>query len=342
VSHDGEIGGYINEAWLDQVRETVLEPECAIVDPHHHLWTWPFRYEMPETLADFSSSHTVRATVHVEAHGHYYPDGPEHLRPVGETAYIAAVAEEADRLAGPKLCAGIVGHVDVMRGAAVEEVLDAHIQEGRGRFRGIRVNLYWIMSIADPWVPSDTSSLLDRKPIAEALGRLARRRLSCDLVAFHSNLPDVARTAAAYEDTIFIVNHLGAPMTPEAAGGQEDLTQSWRKNIDELARRPNVRIKLGGWTNPMLSRSIPAAAALKNVDEAPSSQRIAAAYRPYVEHCIDRFGPARCMFESNFPVDKSFARYATLWNAFKRLAEPYSREERAALLAGTAAATYRV
>ena len=341
MSNDGGFGGYINEAWLDQVREPVLAPESVIVDPHHHLWAWPFQYEMPETLDDFGSSHKVRATVHVEAHGHYYGDGAAHLRAVGETAFITAAAEEADREAGPKMCAGIVGHVDVALGAAVDEVLDAHIHESRGRFRGIRVNLYWIMSIADPWVPSETSSLLDRKPIAEALGRLAPRGLSCDIVAFHSNLPDVSRTAAAYEDTIFIVNHMGAPMTPDPSADQDELTQTWRRNIDELARRPNVRIKLGGWTNPMLSRSIPAAAALKHA-AAPSSQRIAAAYRPYVEHCIERFGPARCMFESNFPVDKSFARYSTLWNAFKRLAEPYSRDERAALLGGTAAATYRV
>ena len=343
MGQDDGFSGYIDDAWLRQVREAILEPEIPITDPHHHLWNWPFHYEMSETVADFGAGHLVRATVHVEAHGHYRTEGPQHLRPVGETEYIADAAEKlASAPRVPNICAGIVGHADVTRGAAIEEVLEAHIKAGRGRFRGIRVNLYWTMSIDKPWTPSPVRTLLEQSGIREALARLAPRNLSCDIVAFHPNLLDVAHTAAAFDDTIFIVNHLGAPMTPDASPDQEELTRVWRHNVAELAQRPNVRMKLGGWTNPMLSRSIPSIVALKRGAKAPSSEQIADAYRPYVDHCIDRFGPGRCMFESNFPVDKNFSSYATLWNAFKRLAAPYSLAERRALLGGTAAAVYRV
>jgi predicted TIM-barrel fold metal-dependent hydrolase len=343
MGQDDGSSGYIDDAWLDQVREAVLEPDIPITDPHHHLWNWPFKYEMPETLADFGTGHLVRATVHVEAHGHYRTEGLQHLRPVGETEYLVEAAEKlTPARGGPGICAGIVGHADVMRGAAIEEVLEAHIEAARGRFRGIRVNLYWNMFIDRPWTPSAVGSLLEQPGIRDALERLAPHKLSCDIVAFHPNLPDVARTAAALDDTVFIVNHLGAPMTPEANPDQEELTHTWRRHIAELAQRPNVRMKLGGWTNPMLSRSIPSIVALKRGKKAPSSEQIADAYRRYVDYCIDRFGPGRCMFESNFPVDKNFASYTTLWNAFKRLTKPYSSEERQALLGGTAAATYRV
>jgi predicted TIM-barrel fold metal-dependent hydrolase len=344
MSQDETWSRYVDEDWLGTSSESILDPEMPIIDPHHHLMAWPFQYEMAETMADLATGHKVHATVHVEAHGHYRTLGPEHLRPVGETEYLADAAEQVDRAACPtKICAAIVGYVDVMRGSMVDEVLAAHIEAGRGRFRGIRVNLYWTMPRDNsPWTPSAVHSLIEERPIRDALACLSRLGLSCDLVAFHSNIPDVVRTARAFENTVFIVNHLGGPMTTDARPDEQALAQIWRKHIDELARCPNVRIKLGGWLNPMLSRSIPSVAALRKLPHAPSSAQIAETLRPHMEHCIDRFGPDRCMFESNFPVDKNFTRYPTLWNAFKRLASAYSPDERRSLLGGTAAATYRI
>jgi len=335
---------YVDEDWLGSNQEPILDAEIPIVDPHHHLWAWPFPYEMAETLADLSTGHKVQATVHVEAHGHYRAEGPQHLRPVGETEYVANQACRVDQARCPtNVCAGIVGHADVTRGASIEEVLGAHIEAAQGRFRGIRINVYWTMTRDNsPWTPSPVRSLLEEPPIFEALGCLARHDLSCDLVAFHSNLPDVARTALAFEETVFIVNHMGAPMTPDDQPDEHALARVWRGHIDQLARCQNVRMKLGGWLNPMLSRSIPSVAALRRLPVGPSSEQTAAALRPYVNYCIERFGPDRCMFESNFPVDKNFTRYATLWNAYKRLASEYSQHERRALLGGTAAAVYRI
>jgi L-fuconolactonase len=335
---------YFDEEWLGPAREPILAPDIPITDPHHHLMSWPFQYEIGETVADLATGHKVAATIHVEAHGHYRSGGPEHLRPVGETEYLVEAARQVAGIAcSTKVCAGIVGHVDLRRGAGVDEVLEAHIEAGQDRFRGIRVNLYWNMSRDNsPWTPSSVSSLLEQPWIRDALACLPRHELSCDLVAFHSNLPDVARTAQAFEGTTFIVNHLGAPMTPDPHPDEEALAGVWRGHIDELARRPNVRMKLGGWLNPMLSRSMVSVSALRGLPSSPSSTQIADVLRPYVEYCVERFGAARCMFESNFPVDKNFTRYATLWNAFKRLAGKYSRDEQHALLGGTAAKTYRI
>jgi predicted TIM-barrel fold metal-dependent hydrolase len=344
VSRDDVWGRYFDEDWLGSAPEAILDAEIPIVDPHHHLMSWPFKYGIAETESDFCSGHKVEATIHVEAHGHYRAEGPELMRPVGETEYLVNAVAQVDRARCPtNFCAGIVGYVDVRQGAAIEEPLAAHVEAGRGRFRGIRVNLYWSMTADNsPWTPSKTSSLIEEPPIREALRRLGPLGLSCDLVAFHSNLPDVVRTARAFENTLFIVNHLGGPMTPDEHPDEQALARLWRAHIDELAGCANVRMKLGGSLNPMLSRSIPSVAALRRLPAAPSSSQIAAALRPYVKHCVDRLGPDRCMFESNFPVDKNFARYATLWNAFKRLASEYSPDERRALLGGTAAASYRI
>ena len=74
---------------------------------------------------------------------------------------------------------------------------------------------------------------------------------------------------------------------------------------------------------------------------APSEQ-LAREWAPYIETCIGAFGPERCMFESNFPVDMGSCTYATLWNAFKRIAQGYSAEEKAALFSGTAKNVYRL
>lgn len=344
MSQDDVWSRYFDEDWLGRAPEAILDAEIPIVDPHHHLMSWPFKYGITETVSDFCTGHKVEATVHVEAHGHYRTEGPEHMRPVGETEYLMNAVAQVDRVRCPtNFCAAIVGHADVKRGAAIEEVLAAHIQAGQGRFRGIRVNLYWSMTADNsPWTPSQVTSLIEEPLIREALSRLGPHGLSCDLVAFHPNLPDVSRTARAFENTLFVVNHVGGPMTPDPHPDEQLLAHAWRAHIDELARCPNVRMKLGGWLNPMLSRSIPSVAALRKLPAGPSSAQIAEALRPYVKYCIDRLGPDRCMFESNFPVDKNFTRYATLWNAFKRLASEYSQYERRALLGGTAAATYRI
>ena len=99
--------------WLDRHKEAALEPDLPIVDPHHHLWKPPtgvLPYGLQDWLKDLGTGHNIRATVHTEAHSGYRVDGPVHLRPVGETEFLTAVAAEADKIpGGPRICVGITG-----------------------------------------------------------------------------------------------------------------------------------------------------------------------------------------------------------------------------------------
>jgi L-fuconolactonase len=332
---------YVRSEWLAQVSEEVIAPDLEIIDSHHHLMAWPIHYDIGQTLEDFTG-HRVQATIHVEAHGHYKEGGPEHLRSVGETQYIVEQARDVPPKA-PRIAAGIVAHVDVLCGRDIDEILAAHAEAAEGRLRGIRVNLYWTMHADKPWTPSAVRQLTGHKLVAAALDRLGKRGLTCDLVAFHPNLDDVALTAATYPDTVFIVNHMGAPFDPPGGADPQELRRDWRRGIQRIATQPNIRLKLGGCANPLLSRAMPEMAALlNNPSLPPSSLQLAAAYRPYVEYCIDQLGPDRCMFESNFPIDKAYTSYGVLWNAYKRLVTHHSLDEQRGLLGGVAATTYRV
>src|SRR3954466_12875095 len=145
--------------------EEILEPGLPIVDPHHHLWDrrtyaapdqtaeHPFmtairdarRYLLDELMADTGSGHNVIATVFVECGAFYKADGPVELRPVGETEFVNGVAAmSASGMYGDtRACAGIVSRADCTLGDGVEAVLEAHIQAGGGRFRGIRNSASW-------------------------------------------------------------------------------------------------------------------------------------------------------------------------------------------------------
>jgi len=103
-----------------------------------------------------------------------------------------------------------------------------------------------------------------------------------------------------------------------------------------VAQFPNVSVKLGGlgmlycgWDFHLR-------------DVAPGSEELATAWRPYIEACIEAFGPTRCLMESNFPVDKQSCGYAVLWNALKRITQGCSAAEKAALYHDTAARVYRL
>jgi predicted TIM-barrel fold metal-dependent hydrolase len=265
---------------------------------------------------------------------------------VGETEYLVNAVEEASKASGaPRVMAGIVGGGEIQRGgSAVDELLDAHIAAAKGRFRGVRLNLFWGFDLDGRMFPlSNWEDAVDRADLRDGIARLARRNLCLELVCHHPNLPHVARLAGRNPDVTVVVNHLGTVMdrnphpTPET-----DLIAAWRQGIDAIAREPNTRLKLGGCANPMISYSMPAMRAFYQRAKPPTSMEVAEVYRPFVSYAIDKLGPQRCMFESNFPVDKTMVGYPILWNAFKRLAQPYSLDERRALLGGTAASVYRI
>ena len=340
--------------------EEILEPELPIIDPHHHLWDrrtyaapdqtdeHPFmtairpaqRYLLDELLADTGSGHNVIATVFVECGAFYKADGPVEMRPVGETEFVNGVAAmSASGLYGPtRACAGIVSKADLMLGDAVAPVLEAHIRAGGERFRGIRNSASWEedKEVLGPLNRVEKGLYLEPK-FREGFRHLAKMGLSFDAWLLEPQLPDVIDLARAFPDTTIVLDHVGTPLGRGRYEGKlDDRFGIWRDNIRELAKSQNVVVKLGGLA--MAFCNFPSFLA----EPRAASSQLAEEWRPYLETCIEAFGAHRCMFESNFPVDMGSCDYATLWNAFKRIATGASREEKAALFAGTAAKVYRL
>ncbi|HZT86419.1 MAG TPA: amidohydrolase family protein [Stellaceae bacterium] len=328
--------------WLALRREEIIEPDLPIVDPHHHLVDRPEtgRYLLDELLADTGSGHNVVATVYLEWLSMYRADGPAEMRPVGEVEFangIAAMA--ASGLYGKtRVCAGIVGYADLALGAAVEKVLEAQTAAGGGRFRGIRY-----ISATDPdqreWgspVLRPEGMLRDPK-VREGFAKLAPLGLSFDAWMYHPQLPDLVDLARAFPETPIVLDHVGGPIgLGRYAGRRDEVFAEWRARIRELAECPNVHIKLGGLGMRMFGFAV------HSGETPPSSEELARLWRPYIETCIEAFGPERAMFESNFPVDKGSGSYHVFWNAFKRIACGCSPAEKAALFSGTASRFYRL
>src|SRR5947207_3492935 len=331
-----------DEAWLaTAAEESVLDPDLPIVDPHHHLWQRnDHRYFLDELLADLNTGHNVVATVFLEGRSMYRADGPIELRPVGETEFVAGIAAMSDSGAYGKtrVGAGIVGYADLTLGDRVEPVLEAHLRAGGGRFRGVRHSAAWDAAPVIGNSRHDMQPHLYRDPgFREGLARLTRLGLSFDAWLYHPQLADVVELARAFPNTNMIMGHVGGVLGYGAYGGESaEVMPAWRRSMAELAGCPNVVVKLGG----MINRG--AAYDFHNAAAPPSSEAMAEVWRPYVETCIELFGPSRCMFESHFPVDKMGIGYAALWNAFKRIASGASRDEKLALFSGTAARTYRL
>jgi predicted TIM-barrel fold metal-dependent hydrolase len=326
------------EAWLRSSTETPLDPQTPIVDAHHHLWDRAGHTYLPKQFEADASGHRLQASVYVECRSNYLETGREALKPVGETQYVAGLVA-ADQSATPQaaVCAGIVGFADLSLGDGVEAVLQAHEAAGQGRLKGIRYATAWD---ADPRIhstyPSHAGML--REPLVQAGARcLARRGLSLDTWAYFHQLDDVVALARACPDLMVVVDHVGGPL---GLGGYSDRRQEvfaqWRQTLQAFATLDNVVMKFGGLAMPLAGFS------WRKHPTPPPSQALAAAWRPYFEVCLDVFGPARCMFESNFPVDRTGCTYTSLWNAFKTLAAPLSASERSALLQGTAQRVYRL
>lgn len=329
----------IRQEWLDRWHEEIIEPDLPIVDPHHHLWDRPgWRYLLDELLADLNSGHNIVATVFLQCRAMHRADGPEALRPVGETEFVNGVAAmSASGGYGPtQVCAGIVGHADLRLGASVQAVLEAHLRAGGGRFRGIRHSNAWESSVPRPTNAPEPGLLADAS-FRAGFAQLAALDLSFDAWLYHPQIPELTALARAFPDTAIVLNHVGGPLGIGAYAGQRDaMFADWTTSIRALATCSNVYVKLGGLGMPLTGL------AFHEKPEPPSSEQLAAASRPYIETCIGEFGPARCMFESNFPVDKESFSYAVYWNACKRLTHGASAAEKAELFSNSAARFYRL
>jgi predicted TIM-barrel fold metal-dependent hydrolase len=338
--------------------EPIVEPELAIVDPHHHLWDWTSRvaaapppthefekvyritprYLLDELLADLNSGHRVLATVYIECRSMYRADGATEMKPVGETEFVNGVAAmSASGVYGEaRACAGIVGHVDLTLADRAAGVLEAHLARAPDRFRGVRHSASWD---ADPAVLGPLNfrprGLLLDGAFRRGFAHLARLGLSFEAWVLEPQLPEALALARDFPDTTIVLDHVGTPLgLASYAGRRAERFDVWRQNIRALAAAENVVVKLGGLAMPFCG--------FEPSGESRQSERLAALWRPYIETCIEAFGVARCMFESNFPVDRYTCSYRVLWNALKRTVAGASGPEKAALFSGVARRVYRL
>ena len=337
----------LEENWLDRTREATLEPELPICDPPHHLWDHrevvhppEMRYLLDDFLRDTGSGHNVVATVHIEVRQMYRAAGPKAMRPVGETEFVNGIAamSASGRYGPTRVAAGIVGHADLTLGDSVEPVLQAHLAAGGGRFRGIRHSVSWVASDAVRNAATNPpDGLYNDREFRRGFACLAPLGLSFEGWLYHPQIGELTDLARAFPDTTIVLDHFGGPLgIGPYAGRRAEILAQWRKDIAELAQCPNVVAKLGG-INMAINGF-----AWHERERPPTSQQLSEATAPYYEHCIERFGPDRCMFESNFPVDKVSCSYNILWNAFKRLTADFSADERATLFHDTAMRVYRL
>lgn len=329
-----------HEAWLNLTKEDPIEPELPICDPHHHLWGLPRgHYFLEELLTDISGGHNIIQTVFVECRSMYRKAGPQEMKPIGETEFVQGIAAQSasGQYGKTNVAAGIVGFADLTLGAAVAPVLEAHIAASRDRFRGIRYISTWHES--SDIVPSRNHPrrvLLDSK-FREGFACLQKYNLSFDSWLYHTQLMELVDLAEAFPKTPIILNHIGGPLgIGPYAGKHEEVFQEWKHGITALAGCPNAVVKLGGLGMEMCGFGWHQGAT------PPSSAELAEAMAPYYLWCIEQFGADRCMFESNFPVDKMSYSYTVLWNAFKRITRGFSPEDRRFLFHDTAARVYRL
>ena len=332
----------VRHEWWDQRVEPLFEPDLAVVDTHLHLWddrdfpdptgADPLRTSryMPENFD--SGGHRIAQIVYLECGSGYRPDGPAVFRAVGESAFAARMRDQFATRCGAELAA-CVSHAD-LRSDSLGDIIDAHQAASEGLLRGIRQSAArlddpdarLLAGAAEPGLYRDAA-------FCRGLAMLAERSLTFDAFVFHHQLEEIAEMARAVPSVTIILNHLGGPVGYDGPGS---MPKGWRAGIDTVASCPNVVVKLGG-----------VASLVTGYDGAyrdcpPSSEDFIRDRGVLFDHAIDRFGPERCMFESNFPVDSTSISYAVLWNAYKRIATGYGPRARDQLLAGTARAVYRL
>ena len=329
----------IRAEWLAQGEEAVLEPGRRIVDPHHHFFVpgglFP-AYGLDDLWAD-TGTHGVERTVFLQCWEGYRTEGPEAFRPVGETEWVEAIAQRAAERPERSQIGGIMGSLELRGGDTVRPVLEAHLAASK-RFRGIRQPAAWD---PDPDILSmpglDDPDLYDDPAFRAGFAVLAELDLVYDAYHYHTQNASLVRLAQAFPGVPIVLDHLGTPLAVGAyADRVGEVFEHWCKEMAALARCPNVTVKLGGMCMPWNGFHF------EDRPQPPTSDDLVAAQQRYYHFAIETFGAERCMFESNFPVDKCAVSYTVLWNAFKKMAAPYSEAEKDALFYGTAARFYKL
>jgi predicted TIM-barrel fold metal-dependent hydrolase len=327
--------------WGTPAREPALDPGRPLIDPHHHFWpdraagTVPAGPYLAADLTADLAGHRVVATVAIEAHAAYHQAGPPELAPVGETEFLARQAKALAAVSGAPRLGGIVAHADLRLGDRVAQVLEAHRQAAGGLLRGVRQMAAYAAN--GPNYSPVAGDLYADPSFRQGVRRLGEAGLVCDVWHFHTQQADFAALARACPQTTFVVDHYGTPLGVGGyAGRQGEVAAEWRRELPELADLPNVFVKASGFCMSLTGSP------WREDPNQPTSDQIADAAAPWFAELMAQFGPRRCMFASNFPVDKTSVAYTVLWNAYKKLAAKLSDEEADALCRGTAAKVYRI
>jgi L-fuconolactonase len=323
--------------WLLQSREEPLEPDLEIVDAHHHFSEHWGGYT-PQDLLEDGAGHNMVASVYVQCGWQCRSDGPDALKPVGETeAVVAATRKYNEGRTQTRVAAAIVGYADLRLGVEVDRVLEAQIEAGEGRFRGIRNSGAMHEGFRHGVLPRPLAGLYSDRAFREGYARLKTYGLSFDAWIYHTQIDEVVELARQFPDVPLILDHIGGVLGVADYKERPELARrEWLSSMERLAQCPNVSVKIGGLGTAIFgfdfsSRPVP-----------PSSLELANAWRPLVETTLALFGTKRCMFESNFPVDRSSASYGVVWNALKRLATGAGTDEKRRLFCENAKRIYRI
>jgi len=328
-----------SSAWLALHNESALDPDRPIIDPHHHLWRRNgSNYLLDDLWQDTQTGHRIEKTVFIECHAEYRKEGAEHLKPLGETEFVAAQAEKSEQNNQRATIAGIVGHVDLRLAAKIEPILKAHIELGGGRFRGIRhAGAHATHPEGMTIIGRAPEGLYEDEGYRTGLRLLGEMGMSFDTWHYHYQNTSFINLAEACPGTTMILDHFGTPLGVGAfANKRQTIFTTWQRDIEAIAKCSNVIAKLGGLAMPdngfgWSERASP-----------PSSDEFADLQSPYYTHTIDCFGSERCMMESNFPVDKLSISYGVLYNGLKKIAGTYGDAEQHQLFYGTADKIYKL
>lgn len=324
------------DEWLAQVQEEIIDPDREIVDPHHHLWDRSgILYEMEHLWADTGSGHNIVETMFIECRAYYTPEPDEPMRPVEETRRIAEMAMAGRDFKDRSQLTGIIAHADLTH-PDLDAVLDAHKTAGQGLFKGIRH-----AGARDPEpeflaIPGRGAEGQYAEPaFRKGVARLGELGLTYDTWQYHHQLPAFTDMARAVPGTTLVLDHFSTPLgIGRFKDKRAEIFAQWQDDIAALAECPNVIVKLGGMA--MVDNGW----SWHERDLPPNSDEFVEVMAPWYHHTIACFGPERCMFESNFPVDRISISYPVLWNGLKKIAAEYDEAAQIMMFAETARRVY--
>ena len=317
--------------------DTVSDKSLEICDAHHHFWDFPgSTYLADQLLEDVCSGHNIISTIYMECGYAYDAALPDHLASVGETRSVDNLAEQLFKRTNGRVaaCKAIVGFTDLSQGPQTEESLETHLAAS-SRFCGVRHATGWD---ADPNIRNahtlPTEGLMLTPSFERGIRALTALDLTFDAWLYHPQICELTILAKNNPNQTIILDHIGGPIGIGSYATQKvAVFEQWKKDISLLADHGNVYIKLGGLAMPFSGM-------VNKQDTNISSDRLAEVTAPYYLHVIEIFGVERCMFESNFPVDRAGASYPTIWSSFKHLTKNFSSSEKRALFKDTAEKVY--